>query len=324
MKNKTERPKKNEKRPGVRRVVTAAVLSVAVAAALVFAGVNRTPDESLSYEQLLALAEGESASTILSEDGTAASDASSGDSELEKLLAEIEGEAESESVAESEASSEAGSESSEADSSEAASSVSSSTSSSSKDTSSKDTSSKDTSSSAHSSSSQAASSHSQSSSQSSSSHSSSSHTSSTAASRPKTKDELCDEKLAGYVLQIEKLQNRSEAELYRIIGDAFDEYMSHPQSERNLMLKISVVLGKSGELTQAQSNCDKEFNAILAEMRQTLKDNGRDQTLADEAQKTYKKKKSDMIKELTDQAYSGGDGSGQSGAWIKSHRNMAS
>ena len=54
-------------------------------------------------------------------------------------------------------------------------------------------------------------------------------------------------------------------------------------------------------------------------MRQTLREYGRDETLADEAEKTYKKKKNAMIKELTDQAYSGGDGSGQSGKWLKEH-----
>lgn len=87
-------------------------------------------------------------------------------------------------------------------------------------------------------------------------------------------------------------------------------------SERNLMLKISVVLSKGGELNKAQSACDKEFKEIVTEMRKILKDNGRDQTLADEAERTYKQKKNAMVKELTDQAYSGGDGSGQSGKWL--------
>lgn len=126
----------------------------------------------------------------------------------------------------------------------------------------------------------------------------------------------CDEQLAACIRKIEALQTRSEKELYGIIYDAYDEYMGHPASERNLMLKISVVLSKSGELNKAQSACDKEFKEIVTEMRKILKDNGRDQTLADEAERTYKQKKNAMIKELTDQAYSGGDGSGQSGKWL--------
>ena len=135
----------------------------------------------------------------------------------------------------------------------------------------------------------------------------------TASSKAET---TCDEQLAACIRKIEALQTRSEKELYGIIYDAYDEYMGHPASERNLMLKISVVLSKSGELNKAQSACDKEFKEIVTEMRKILKDNGRDQTLADEAERTYKQKKNAMVKELTDQAYSGGDGSGQSGKWL--------
>ncbi len=148
--------------------------------------------------------------------------------------------------------------------------------------------------------------------------SSSSSASSTASASlaSSSKEKTCDEQLADCIKQMEALQAKSEKEVYGIIYDAFDDYMSHPANERNLMLKISVVLSKSGELNKAQSKCDKEFKAIVTEMRQILKDNGRDQTLADEAEKTYKKKKNAMIKELTDQAYSGGDGSGKSGNWL--------
>ena len=140
-----------------------------------------------------------------------------------------------------------------------------------------------------------------------------------ASSRVPTADEICDEKLAGYVRQIEQLQARSERQLYQIMLSAYDEYMAKPESERGLVSKVSIVLSKSGELNRAQNQCDAEFAQIIKEMRQTLREYGRDETLADEAEKTYKKKKNAMIKELTDQAYSGGDGSGQSGKWLQEH-----
>mgnify|MGYP002515729022 CR=1 FL=1 len=142
------------------------------------------------------------------------------------------------------------------------------------------------------------------------------HSSSAAHSSSVSSEKTCDEQLAECIRQIEALQLRSERELYGIIYDAWKEYMAHPAKERNLMLKISVVLSKGTELTAAQSRCDKEFEAIVTEMRKILRENGRSQALADEAEKTYKQKKNAMIKELTDQAYSGGDGSGQSGKWL--------
>lgn len=145
-----------------------------------------------------------------------------------------------------------------------------------------------------------------------------SHAVSEAASAP-TAEELCDQQVAEYIRQIERLQARSEKQLYSIMLSAYSEYMSHPVEERNLVTKVSVVLSKSGELTAAQNQCDAEFAQIMAAMRKTLRENGRDESIADEAEKTYKQKKNALIKELTSQAYSGGDGSGQSGKWLAEH-----
>ncbi len=143
--------------------------------------------------------------------------------------------------------------------------------------------------------------------------------SSEAADSTPTADEICDEKLAGYIQQLEQLQSRSEKQLYQIMLSAYDEYLSKPESERGLVSKVSIVLSKSGELNKAQSTCDAEFEQIIREMRQTLQEYGRDETLADDAEASYKEKKEAMIKELTDQAFSGGDGSGRSGRWLKEH-----
>lgn len=143
--------------------------------------------------------------------------------------------------------------------------------------------------------------------------------SSTAASSAPTAEELCDRQVAEYIRQIEQLQARSEKQLYSIMLSAYSEYMSHPVEERSLVTKVSAVLSKSGELTAAQNQCDAEFAQIMAAMRKTLRENGRDESIADEAEKTYKQKKNALIKELTSQAYSGGDGSGQSGKWLAEH-----
>ena len=59
--------------------------------------------------------------------------------------------------------------------------------------------------------------------------------------------------------------------------------MEHPVEERNLALKVSIVLGKTMELTKLQSECDKEFKEIVTELRQYLRENGYDQSIADAA-----------------------------------------
>lgn len=300
----------------IRRLAAAGVLGVAVAATLVYVG-TRDTGESLTYNELLALAGDEEAAASVEAELEATSNLEE-NSALSHLLQEIE--AEDSSAASEEADSAVSEENaaseteSEASTSSEASSVTSKSEATSSSASSK------TASSAVSGASHSTAAPDRDYSSSSSSHTASSAAHSTASSSHSTAsssaEKTCDEQLAECIRKIEALQTRSEKELYSIIYEAFDDYMAHPASERNLMLKVSVVLSKSGELNKAQSKCDKEFKEIVTEMRKILKDNGRDQTLADEAERTYKQKKNAMIKELTDQAYSGGDGSGQSGKWL--------
>lgn len=307
----------------IQRLAAAGVLSVAVAATLIYAG-TRDSGESLTYNELLALAGDEEAAASVEAELEATSNLEE-NSALSRLLEEIEAEdasADSEeadsAVSEENTAVEAGSEASTSSetaasskSEAAASSASSKTASSAVSGASHSTAAPDrdyaSSGSAHTASSAAHST------AASASHSTADAPHATASSKAEA---TCDEQLAACIRKIEALQTRSEKQLYGIIYDAYDEYMGHPASERNLMLKISVVLSKGGELNKAQSACDKEFKEIVTEMRKILKDNGRDQTLADEAERTYKQKKNAMVKELTDQAYSGGDGSGQSGKWL--------
>lgn len=306
----------------IQRLAAAGVLSVAVAATLIYAG-TRDPGESLTYNELLALAGDEEAAASVEAELEATSNLEE-NSALSRLLEEIE--AEDASAASEEADS-AASEENTASEVESEASTSSEAAASSKSEAAASSASSKMASSAVSGASHSTAAPERDYSSSSSAHTASSAAHSTAASASHSTAEshaaasskaetTCDEQLAACIRKIEALQTRSEKELYGIIYDAYDEYMGHPASERNLMLKISVVLSKSGELNKAQSACDKEFKEIVTEMRKILKDNGRDQTLADEAERTYKQKKNAMIKELTDQAYSGGDGSGQSGKWL--------
>ncbi len=133
----------------------------------------------------------------------------------------------------------------------------------------------------------------------------------------------CDAQLAQYLLQMEKLQKKFQSQLYSVICDAYDEYMEYPAEKHSLGLKVSIVVSKGGKLTSMQSACDKEFNALLSEMRTCLRENGRDQSLADNAQKAYESAKASMVKELKNVVYNTAVGNGSGASWIQSHRNMA-
>ena len=149
----------------------------------------------------------------------------------------------------------------------------------------------------------------------SSSHAASSHASSSSAA---SENEV-DAKINSYIRQLQNLKKQTESKLYGVIYEAYDEYISHPVEERNLGMKVSIVVSKTAKLTGVQGECDKEFNAILKELRQYLRDNGRDQSVADQAEQEYKKMKSDLTSELTGIVYDSAVGSGDGGKWIQEH-----
>ena len=128
-----------------------------------------------------------------------------------------------------------------------------------------------------------------------------------------------DAKINGYIRQLQNLKKQTESKLYGVIYEAYNEYISHPVEERNLGMKVSIVVSKTAKLTSVQGECDKEFNAILKELRQYLRDNGRDQSVADQAEQEYKKMKSDLTSELTGIVYNSAVGSGDGGKWIQEH-----
>lgn len=151
--------------------------------------------------------------------------------------------------------------------------------------------------------------------------SSSSHSASVSSGSSHT-TETTDAKINAYVRRLRNLQKRSSKKLYQTASSAYSEYMEHPVEERNLALKVSIVLGKTMELIKLQSECDKEFKEIVTELRHYLRENGYDQSIADAAEKEYKEEKDAMIKELTNVTYSQVTGKGEGGKWLQEHADM--
>lgn len=155
-----------------------------------------------------------------------------------------------------------------------------------------------------------------------SSHAASSLHSASVSSGSSHTTETTDAKINAYVRRLRNLQKRSSKKLYQTASSAYSEYMEHPVEERNLALKVSIVLGKTMELTKLQSECDKEFKEIVTELRHYLRENGYDQSIADAAEKEYKEEKDAMIKELTNVTYSQVTGKGEGGKWLQEHADM--
>ena len=278
------------------QLAAAIVLVVVVAAALILTGMRKsTPVSEVQASSVPSSAlpggEAEGPSSAAASSESAVSSEAAGESPVSSFLEQLEEElgiSSSETASSSEASSaasagKADSVSSAVSSSSAAHSVPASS----------------AASSSHAASSQAPSSH--------------------ASSSSAASENEVDAKIDSYIRQLQNLKKQTESKLYGVIYEAYNEYISHPVEERNLGMKVSIVVSKTAKLTSVQGECDKEFNAILKELRQYLRDNGRDQSVADQAEQEYKKMKSDLTSELTGIVYDSAVGSGDGGKWIQEH-----
>ena len=278
------------------QLAAAIVLVVAVAAALILTGMRKsTPVSEAQASSVPSSAlpggEAEEPSSAAASSESAVSSEATGGSPVSSFLEQLEedlGISSSETASSSEASSaasagKADSVSSAASSSSAAHSVPASS----------------AASSSHAASSQAPSSH--------------------ASSSSAASENEVDAKIDSYIRQLQNLKKQTESKLYGVIYEAYNEYIDHPVEERSLGMKVSIVVSKTAKLTSVQGECDKEFNAILKELRQYLRDNGRDQSVADQAEQEYKKMKSDLTSELTGIVYDSAVGSGDGGKWIQEH-----
>lgn len=149
-----------------------------------------------------------------------------------------------------------------------------------------------------------------------SAHSAASSAQSPAASAQTPAKNGYDEQLAKLIAQLYIQQDRYERELLEIIRQAHQEYVAYPEEERSLVLKVQVVLSKTGALTELEQDCNAEVDSICAKMETLLKENGQNTALVKEVRKTYDQKKADLKKELLKLTYSGADGSGSAGHWL--------
>lgn len=104
--------------------------------------------------------------------------------------------------------------------------------------------------------------------------------------------------------QLYAVKSRAESGLNSAIASAKAEYKALPAEKQTTARKLSICMGKSGELKSLESSCDKEVEDIVGQMRTILTENGQPTTLADQAMSTYKAEKSAMYSSLMSQLYS--------------------
>lgn len=77
-----------------------------------------------------------------------------------------------------------------------------------------------------------------------------------------------------------------------IVQSADSEFHALPQSEWNQSNKTRIAQSKLSELSALEKECDGKVAEIVTELRRLLRESGRDESVADQAQEIYENEKS--------------------------------
>lgn len=106
-----------------------------------------------------------------------------------------------------------------------------------------------------------------------------------------------EQEVKALLQELYDLSDQANKELNACVNSAWLEYMALPEEERTpdkkLAKKLQICLAKTGELNELQAYYDGEVDRILTEMRQILTENGQSTELADQAEASYEKQKSE-------------------------------
>lgn len=133
--------------------------------------------------------------------------------------------------------------------------------------------------------------------------SSSTAQSASSSSSAQTEEPAYEAEIRGLISQLYGVQAKAQSGLNSAISSAKAEYKALPAEKQTQTKKISICMGKAGQLRSLESECDSEVARIVEQMRTVLSANGQSTALADQAMSTYKSEKSAMYSSLMSQLY---------------------
>lgn len=96
-----------------------------------------------------------------------------------------------------------------------------------------------------------------------------------------------DEQVASLVTKMYVLKSEYEGSVAGVVSSMKAEYSALPAAQRNTSAKSSIASRYMGTINAMEAQCDAQVNSVVSELRQILKENGRDTSLADSILSTY-------------------------------------
>lgn len=100
-----------------------------------------------------------------------------------------------------------------------------------------------------------------------------------------------DKRIAELVTKMYVLKAEYTGAVEGVVSSMKADYSKLPAEQRTKSAKQSIAAGYMSKINAMEAQCDAQVNAIVTELRQILKENGRDMSLADAIVSTYASEK---------------------------------
>lgn len=100
-----------------------------------------------------------------------------------------------------------------------------------------------------------------------------------------------DKRTAELVTRMYVLKSEYTSQVEGIVSAMKAEYSKLPPEQRNFSAKRTIATSYLGTINAMEAQCDAQVNAIVTELRQLLRANGRDEAIADSILSTYAREK---------------------------------
>lgn len=105
------------------------------------------------------------------------------------------------------------------------------------------------------------------------------------------KSKEIDEKIAAVVAKMYVYKSQYSGQISQLVGAMSKEFHSLPAEQQVYSTKLSIYSKYADKITKMEAQADAQVGAIIAELRTLLKENGRDESLADSLLSAYNTEK---------------------------------
>ena len=100
-----------------------------------------------------------------------------------------------------------------------------------------------------------------------------------------------DEQIASLVAKMYVYKSQYTSSIASIVDTMYYQFYALPVEQQTYSTKVSIYNGYAGQIAAMEAQCDAQVNTLVSQLRALLKENGRDESLADSLLAAYNTEK---------------------------------